>query len=704
MPKGSRLLVLLAACLAAVAIATASGCSSNGTTTGDGGTADTAKGGAEGDACSSPTDCNTGLFCDTTTNKCTKPECETDADCSGKKCIEMKCEAVGDECTGPADCPVGQDCVQLGKKKYCKEAQADAKVDKVEIIAGPTALRSGGKGKYVAVAYNVSGARIVKALEFKWKSTAADVVAIDEKSGEGTGGAKSGNADITAEVGGKTSAPYKVANYGTVGSTDVRVVVLSAASGAPVAGATVVAGGKTEKTDASGAATFAGLNPPVDFHVFHADYQFFSGYGVNKRDLMVILGKNADVTKAGGFKGKFVYQNIHGFKDWADRSVAFGLAGLSIRGDLLNIDFDTLVGPMFKYELLPGTKVSLPSGVSVNLAGAGKLGYEAMGTQGKRILWSIGGKVKMEDIQPIMDALKDTSNINVGALIAKVIPLFGQFAFGQVTDLTVQAIAKVADVDDKNEDGSKTDLIPDFAKFPTKDITLDTPLDQKVTVSATGLPAYSWKGKPVDFFIFSLAGSMVEGAGIVPLGVGVAEVKGTSANMDVVYAGAKGVVRSGKFVVLAMVLNIATGDDKAPTLVSGAVKFSDKAPTSVSFDKFLGFPAAPPTGKVTYDPKTRTVKVEQITGAGFYQVHLTDEKGRDWLIMTKGAPDFVLPAVPTGIDDRMVDPDTAYFRPIVLSGGKSLDDLLEFNGTNMDRLTENLSVFSNTPLKDLVKK
>ncbi|MCB9641270.1 MAG: hypothetical protein H6727_20390 [Myxococcales bacterium] len=646
----------------------------------------------EGGDCGATAECVQGLLCKG--GKCTKPECTTDADCTQgdkKKCIDYKCEAAGDQCADNTECPPGQDCeAKADGKKYC--SVIDVTVESVLIVTPPGVVRSGQTRQFEAVALNKSGARLSGDFTFTWKSGSTDVAAIDAK-GLATGGSTDGETEITAEIQGKTSAGVKLRNFAAVEAGKLRVILIDSDSKF-VEGAKVMVGASEATSDAQGAAVIDTATLPADIHVFHKNYAFFSSFGVNKNDLLVQLVKKPDNSKAGGIKGKInfdVYRGIMGIPEdeWASYNVAVGFTSFSISSDILGLNLDTLLGESFETDVF-GQKLSLPSGVVLEALGGGKPDFKTQSEPGKdRLAFALGAKLKVSDVTPLISQVTGGDGVDIGKILVAIEPLFDKMALGFQTGISVDVFAKVPDADDLNKNGKTDDLIPDFAKFTAQDLTVDKKLDKKITVNASSYPSYDFNGKPAEFYAISLLGVLLPGYGLAPLGIAIGKAENGKA-LTLRHAEASGVLRTGRYVTLTIALTLPLGDPKPPLLISGDLQFFDKAPQSLTIS---AFPKLPTTAKL--DPASRTLSNAATEGSSFNQIDLSNDKGRWIVVYPSATAEVVLPAVPSGFDDPLDANSSASLRPVKLQGSITMDEILEFNDKNMDRLTEYLSGFAN---------
>ena len=622
-------------------------------------------------------------------------DCSSGQTCQeGLECKEGKCakKAVEPQCKENTDCPPGEEC----KDQKCVKA-VDNNIDKVEIVDGPKTLREGGSGKLTVALYNKAGARIQSGEKVTWKSSADDTVSVGA-DGTATGGSKDGTANITAEVAGKTSAPWAIRNFAKVTGDNVRVIVRDGA-GNPVKDATVMIGSEKGTTDADGVASVKTDKTPFDVHVFAKGYSYFSAFGTSKKDLFVSVGKNPDKTQAGGVVGEFNYDRARELlgiseDDWASYTVGFGLAGFSIPGSLLDLDFSVLLGENIKVSLF-GNDVEVPSALFLALGTAGKPKYQVLGNSGKRILWGLGGKYKLTEITKLIPS--DTKNLDIGKILAQVGPLFKSLLFGYLQDINVSMKAKVKDTNDINGDGKKDDLVPDFDNFDTKNIILTQKLDQTINVSISKYPEVKDKdGKDVPLYVIGLAGTFLPGYGLVPFGIALGEAK-TTKSLEIKHPKLEGILTKGTYVVATLALTLPLGDNPPPLYIAAHLQSSTSAISSVAVSNFVGF-----GNKATFDPASRKLSNANATGSDTNQLDVSSDDQR-WIIVFGKQTEITLPAVPSGFTDAVSADGSASLRAFSLKSGLDLDKVLEFNSDNMDNLNLLITGFSNVTVYEKKK-
>jgi hypothetical protein len=706
-----------------------------------------------GETCNAPADCQVGLSCNSTTKKCEQVfVCTADAQCASpttsgnpactdaSKCICLggTCQERG--CSTDAVCSGGKICVA----GQCTDKPAAASLSCV-VLTPSSVIRQGQTLTFVAAAKNANGA-IVPGQAFIWTSSNTAVAAIDA-SGVATGGTTTGETNITCLVTGGSATPSPAVvlkNYANLTTGQARAVVTDDKTGQPIAGAKVLferggtpVGSSPITTAADGVAllTAAGTGA-LNVHVFHNDYHYVSVMGTTSVDLLLPLLKKPDDTKAGGFKGTFDLTRVTNASD----TVEVGIAGASLTGSFIDLDFMKLLGELLKTHVKIGSlyegDLRLASGLYLKLGDqAIKTNYQALGQPGLRHAWGLGGKVPFDKLIQVLTPIIGSGgisleNLPLGQLIAQVLPFFDKFKHFVKTDITVTEAAKIQDTQDLNGDGSTTDLIPNFADgtaFPAVNAVVNQALTLATSVTIPTLPKYNnqWLEG-----VILLAGANAAGRGLVPLGVSAAvdapkqgEAPDGQVDVDPNTAGNQNTVslklaplhdglEGSKFFLAALSLSVKFSSSALPN-ISGIITQMDSigSTTTLAASGFLGFPET-----AAYALGTRTFNLgTAVTGASFYRVDFKGADG-DWYVYFKGPSSgaaFTLPTVPSGATQRDQTtcvpadggaPQTctvlrvftlATKAPTAGGTAPTLDDLVTFGTVNLTRLNDVVSAFSN---------
>ncbi|MBW1872645.1 MAG: Ig-like domain-containing protein, partial [Deltaproteobacteria bacterium] len=321
---------------------------------------------AAGEDCSKDASaCCPGLACDVFTNTCVT-ECASDAECQALdmpfagdlSCKNGVCDF--DHCRKDADCAGGKVCYDGD----CVTIPDCSEIASCRVVPGSAVTQLDSTVQLAASAFFQSGA-LAPGVTFTWASDATDSAAVGA-SGLVTGGAVTGDAVITATVGGgcTTTCTAAISNYGVVDEGSTRVIVVSELEGTPVEGAVVTIGAEAAVTTGANGVAIVTIDlddTPADIDVFHAEYNYLSLRAANKSNMIIHMGKlyhldftdNPPTEIAGGIKGVFDFTRIP-CEEGNTCDVLFGLGGLSIPGNLVNLNFDLLIGGMIKTEIQLG--------------------------------------------------------------------------------------------------------------------------------------------------------------------------------------------------------------------------------------------------------------------------------------------------------------------------------------------------------------
>jgi hypothetical protein len=670
---------------------------------------------ANGNCAADRSACCELLVCDVFTSVCVTA-CVDAAGCAAShasvpfaadlQCTNGLCDF--QHCTNDAQCRPGTVCYNGD----CVSPVTDcAAIARCNLVPGSAVTQQGTAVSFSATAFLASGA-LAPGVTFTWASSNDAVASV--AGGEVTGGATTGSATITATVAAcTTSCTAAVQNYGAVDAADTRVVVIDELAGTPVEGAAVHLHTNpvtTQQTDALGVALFAGVAPtagsPLDVTVADAQYSYVTLVGVQTHDLIVHVGKMFDDSQAGGYRGKMDFSKVI-CAPGNPCEARLGLTGPSIPGNLFNLNLDVLIGELIQTHIeLGGTSVDapLPGGLVLGLNQTWfKEYYNPTGVPGKRVAWGLGGKLNLSKIIEIAGPIISggTENIDIGALVVAILPLFSDFYTALVPGVDVVPRPKVADVNDINGDGDRTDLVPDYQNFPALpggDMLLKVPMDKehKLRVTVPTLP-----GTAPNFAydaVIVVAGALVRDAGLVPLGLGAgvdAESKeetpdGQIRPIEFAVSDVAGRLPEGQYqrVVLALALSISslTGDDDAGMNLAGQVFFVNNFTAPITLAPIMA-PA-----DVTYSEATRTVSFSGFGGVDYLHMIFSGSGDSSWQVLApaSAASPWTLP------EAALVGTDRARSAAVVgikLIPGVTFQDLPAFNETNMADLVSLVKEF-----------
>jgi len=658
------------------------------------------------------------------------PECTNNAQCDpGYICENQKCEAVffctdAQSCydhdsnwnaeTNPAVCVSGEcrekgcksnsDCVnsEVCNSGKCEVAQDCSMVDSVQIVTPSPILTQDSTKELKAIALNRNGVPVNTGNTPEWASSETSTVAVDA-NGVVTGGTTSGSSDITATICTKVSPALSVQNFATVDAGKLRVIVRNI-DGDKIEGATVKIGGSTEQTNSDGFVIVDNAEAKNNITVTMAGYQAVSFLEVADKDLIVYLNAEVNKTKAGGYKGLFDFDHST-IKN--NGEVRLGIAGVSLPGNILDLDFGLLLGePIMRHIDTAGIELdmALPSGLVLIIGDNDVVSgdYKATGLDGDRTLWGWGGRASMvEVIAIVQDAMTEgMDNLDMGKLLSQLMPIAEKFNHAVKPSQNITLCDKIPDANDINGDGDTTDLIADFSSscFPTVNLELNQPLSLSSLVKFPALPTI--EGKKTEATIL-LASTNVEGKGMVPLGMGAGTDK--KENTDT----ADGKIDDASFVYAPQHSGLSDNDSTV-TLITMPIDKDAMDPDSekelqvkmtgiVKFYKGGVIEDTINLSSETYlalaenaELKDNTVTFSAISGASLYRLSVVDTEGKVWVVYS--------PNTSISISDKPIgNIVTIVVQAVRLTKESteiSYSELLTFNSSNLDDLTKLISKFS----------
>lgn len=600
--------------------------------------------------------------------------CATEADCGAEEdCIGGIC--VPHLCRGPDDCQPTEICVDGA----CVTGGNPGMVYEVIILTPGGPVREGQQIQLEAVALAQNGDE-VPGIGFDWDSSQTNRAAVDA-AGVLTGGSEAGDTDVTATAQGTAppvvSLPVTFTNVLDPANNTVRVTVVNDFDRSPVAGATVVLDDGTNQetgtTDAAGAVELSDPHGIADIHVFSDDHDYVSILGTLSTDLLVPLPGRSNMTKAGGFSGEMTFVG--------EGSVSMGLAGTSIAGQLVDMNFSRLVGEMFVVTVstpMGSTEIPLPAQMVMSASFQGmdfpiKETYYVLGKRGLRTAWSMGGFI---DMSVLMDLMQGG---NYDDMIMELLPYFSVFKHGLVPVFDVFPQDLVVDANDLDGDQDTTEMRPDWGgALPDLDMEPARSQDVYLNVAAPNTPTHG--GTAVTSVIYVAGG--LSSLGFTPLGLtSSSAVNSVVDPMTMKMAAAYGGLELGQYAVLVMAVPPAVNNE-LPTDGAMVLYVGENLPTNVSFDYgFLAFPE-----DATFTAANRELTATAVAGASMYRSTIQATEGR-WIVYLSGSGTitYTLPAVPGGMDD-LATGDVVTLDPISLSGGLTFEDVVSFNGEDLDAL------------------
>ena len=270
-------------------------------------------------------------------------------------------------------------------------------------------------------------------------------------------------------------------------------------------------------------------------------------------------------------------------------------------------------------------------------------------------------------------------------------PFFDTFYHGLKPGLDVELFDKVPDTDDINGNEDTTELVCDFSKFEDlgSDLALNQPLNGQTVINFQALPAGMGNGAGG----IAIMAADVTGVGIVPLGLTLSLDEDAEGNFDgklgdngevtMNYALQHSGVTGYDYFLLTAAVDVEgliASEAEGDINVSLAIKTFADAPATVTMEAFPSFLTA------TLDMPNRSFDMQGEATAGDLARVLLDEGGK-WSVYMPVGYTAVLPAVPDGMMDRMIDKESsAFISSIDLAGELDYEGLIGFTADNLNQL------------------
>lgn len=673
--------------------------------------------------CEVPRDCGAGYDClmgDEGVRVCVKLFCTNDTDCpnEGEHCDLRRGLCLGDGCLPGVEgsCPSGKVCLDGA----CQDPPPGA--DSCAIAPGSAIVRSGETVALSATGFMNSGA-LAPLAEFSWASADDSCLTVVDGVVSGAG-SDTCTAEISATpVGGGSACTANVTNFPAVALPALRALIIDEMSGAPVAGATLLvrtddgAGGTvtelpTVTSDAQGVATIADIGTSaagnlLDVSVFHNDFSYVTVVRPETSDLVFPMQALPDPTHMAGVKGDMDFSGVH-----TEGDISLGLAGMSIPGSLTDMDFLAMMGETVPRDIhLEGVgdfeDAPLPSGLYMKVGAADiKADYQAFGLPGKRILWGLGGKVRLSEIGPIISQVAGgTGELDIGGILSAVLPYFSTFDHAVIGNLDLPSVTHPSSGEPSDWDFGTTD----------QTLVLDTLLSQSATYTIPTLPLSPGSDKHIEGAVM-LMGAVVPGQGTVPLGLtagldapndsdtadGVIDpmdcpennpgcIRPARGQMIADFAPPHGGLEGSQYIALVMALGMeAIGEAQFTSILVNVSDTVDTSSTnSFAAGTFLEFPNGG-----AYIPGMSYQQSAPVAGVDFYRLNLEDDNNQGWAVYFNDAVSGVtLPTPPSGFADRSATADVQSFQTFG-NGAFGVGELFGFNDSNLDNLINLTAGFS----------
>ena len=633
-------------------------------------------------ACAIDSDCanqdvcqDTGCLCEDShchpAQPCTSDEdCDSDRDCVGGICVPFVCR-------GPEDCPPGQVC----SGGQCIAAGNPDSVYQVIVLTPGGPIRQGQVIQLEALALALNG-EAVPGITFHWSSSEPNRASVDA-AGLLTGGSEAGDTLVTAIADNTnppvTSDPVVFTSLAGQTADTVTVTVVDRDSRSPLAGATVMMvsgnGSETQTSDDEGQAVFSDPGGPVDIHVFETQHDYLSVLGTLSRDLLLPLGLRSNPNKAGGFTGQMTFSGTG--------EVSLGLAGASIGGELIDLNFSRLMGEIFTVTVsVPGMgnfDVTLPGQMVLSVEYGSypfpiKSTYYVEGQRGLRTAWAMGGKLAMSTLQDIMGA-----GGSAGDILGRLLPYFAVFDHDLRAGIDIFPIPKVVDSDDIDGDGDTSEMRPDWSGLQAVNLAPTQPQTMTVYLQVPDLP--SNQGSQIRSTAI-LAGSY-QVQGLTPLGITseTADDAGHLEPFTMKLAPAYGGLETGRYLVVVLAIPGGTATT-LPSDVAMVLYNGTSLPPDLAFEQgFLDF-----AEDASYSTINRTLTASAVAGASLYRATFLADDGQ-WEVLLPATADqpvqFTLPPPPDGMGDPG-EPLLTTLDPIALLPGLDYDELVSLSADRTD--------------------
>ncbi|MCA2982015.1 MAG: hypothetical protein INH41_07895 [Myxococcaceae bacterium] len=386
------------------------------------------------------------------------------------------------------------------------------------------------------------------------------------------------------------------------------------------------------------------------------------------------------------------------------------------------------------------------NGSCTDMAGNADEAKIRAGTCGTRAAWAFSGELTIGDLSPLLGAFQGgLDNINVGALLGQIQPLIRRLNSSIVRD--IQFDLRDAPCKDSAETApncTKGYKYDDTSGFTQRNLKwANVPLGFGFALKSARMPTY--RGAAADGAL-ALTGVTVPGRGVIPLGLGAAVNTATPKDdildkQETLPAAGLIPVRSAPShsgtegseygIIVAALSASALNDASAQTGASALfVRVPDNklvfdprgaTPIDISSQAYPVFPESgrfnpaatgiPGVGPRSFKFVTPSVVTALGTSVQVVRVTFSDELEHRWDVFfdaSRAGAGFSLPAVPATLRDRLFTTgmSSGARSPMVVqafrmsgaptaTGGAALSfkDLVELNGTNMDRITNYLTGF-----------
>lgn len=694
-------------------------------------------------ACNTPTykstckidrDCDLGQTCNISTNTClqNRKECKGNEDCPPGK----SCDLNTNKCVIPTSCTTSESCYNLFPNEWNKDTQPakcnsakvcvlDACVNNIDCVAGkvcqggacvtpiscdlvgsikittPAIVLKEGKEDFLkAQVFNKNGlAVVVEDDKITWETSDAEIVSVDS-NGKIKGGVKSGIAQIKAHHNdcSQVSTPIEIENFANLEENKLRVILRDLYTGKPVSDAQIIINEQAPLvTDTKGWIEVENTLEKNDILVKSDNYQYLSILDTSSKDVILYLTPFVPQDKAGGYQGKFNFDNVKNLGD-----LKIGIAGASLPSSLLDISFDFLLSESYMKDIeaggISGT-YAVPSNI-VMVLGDDTIqeNYRVTTPKGNIAFWGLGSKMSMSDFLGIIQSVMGTEGLNMGDLIRELAPYFKTFYHALKTENKTSLCTKIVDTTDSNGNGLTDDLIPAYNNsscFPEFNLKLEKKLSLASTIKNPKL--IKLDNEFTDTAI-AILGYNVDGNGFIPAGLTIGAdkkekddipdqvVDDTVLNYSPQYNGMEGSTAS--LVLLAMKLENDKEETKADSpppkkiRLSGLLRNYENGVPSIMDLSQVNFL------KTTDDASFNSPNISftAISDANIYRLKIKSVTGKI-LILYSSKTNIKIPVIP----------DFGEIKFILIQAvkaSKSINEIVLFNDTNLNKFTNFVTAFS----------
>ncbi len=674
--------------------------------------------------------------------------CEVDDDCAVKgfelnQCadnrFDCRCNAaggaIGTSAPMPAGscytwlCAVDSECAngEVCAGGRCLEASVTTGLS-VRILDRQTVLTPGASYQLHIEAFDPEDLDIVRPVTAVFTTSDADVATVSA-SGLVTAGETAGPVTITATLGTETST-IVLENVVPNPVDQLTVIVRTELTWEPLVGSYIIVDKNgahiTDDLPADGIIrVYTGnltLVGPFDVHVLSEENDWVSWLALETGSVRYLpvprtLYGRLEANQDNEFVPESQMRNVGIISGTPDMSsyryegaLDLVLTSTALSSALFDFSLPVLLGSDVKRFVHPDSNIpridkteplTIPGGVVFNLAGPAIPSYVLAAPMGRHRLWSIGGRLDLNEIAEYSGAIVDAiagGDLDFTQIVGAVFPLFRNFWSGYASGVEVTELEQPGEVVTFNQ-------------------KLTTPMGFGTRLDIPELPSLGELGEPATEYwadgLFLLSGAQTVDGFMVPLGLnGGADTSNKETNAPDGFADADertpakdafalpfAPLHSGlqgphtRYSIAAVAASIpAGGGDPRPSAGSATLvrwNAGDKPVLDLALSTFLGFPE-----DIGSNFETRTIKVEALAAADTMRVLVKGKRGTHWTFY--GVPadgSFVVPkpvdfGLAEALGDRFVrdDIDSVLVNALDFSTGTDVTKLAVPGGLQLDLL------------------